>query len=474
MSLNEPLTGPGVQKTLHFGVFEVMGPQVGGTYSWAHPRSQGLSYLDPQHWIRMVRILEDTGFDFLFFAGGYGYPLIDGDLPRVAVEKGINFPSLDPDYLIPILAQHTDRLGFVITQSTGLDHPVQLARRFSTLDHLTNGRIGWNIVTGASQNAIADVFGHASMVPHDTRYEMAAEYVELASRLWETGWDDDAFVGDSAAGVFAQRGGVHRVTYDGEHYRSRGYFGSPPSQQRTPVLFQAGTSPAGRAFAAANAECVFVQGTTPARTASAVADIRRLAAEAGRDPHALKLMVGLTVFVGETEADALRYESEFDAMQTDEIVASLYAGNTGIDLLALDPDKTLHQVLDAGGPIGQMGTSNIDRFLGDDAPTVREILDQLRGRGTRGFRIVGSPVQLADQIEALIAATDLDGFLIEPVYPPHDLEDFGRLVLPVLRERGRLRDGEVGNTLRARLSEVPGNDRLGSAHPVLATSAAVN
>lgn len=462
-----------MSKTLHFGVFEVMGPQVGGTYSWAHPRSEGLSYLDPQHWIRMVRILEDTGFDFLFFAGGYGYPLIDGDLPRVATEKAINFPSLDPDYLIPILAQHTDRLGFVVTQSTGLDHPVQLARRFSTLDHLTGGRIGWNIVTGASQNAIADVFGHDSMVPHDTRYEMAAEYVELAARFWETAWDDDAFVGDAAAGIFARRDGVHRVTYDGAHYRSRGYFGAPPSPQRTPVLFQAGTSPAGRAFAASNAECVFVQATIPARTAAAVADIRRLAGEAGRDPEAITLMCGLTVFVGETEADALRYEAEFDAMQTDEIVASLYAGNTGIDLLALDPDKTLHQVLDAGGPIGQMGTSNIERFLGDaegkGAPTVREILDQLRGRGTRGFRIVGSPIQVADQIESLIAATDLDGFLIEPVFAPHDLEDFGRLVMPILRERGRLRDGEAGNTLRARLSETPGNDRLGTAHPVIAS-----
>lgn len=463
-----------VSKTLHFGVFEVMGPQVGGTYSWAHPRSEGLEYLDPQHWIRMARILEEAGFDFLFFAGGYGYPLIDGDLPRVAVEKGINFSGADADYLIPILAQHTDRLGFVVTQSTGLDHPVQLARRFSTLDHLTRGRIGWNIVTGASQNAVADVFGHEQMVPHDVRYEMAAEYVELAARFWETAWDDDAFVGNADAGLFARRDGVHRVNFNGQHYRSRGYFGPRPSPQRTPVLFQAGTSPAGRAFAASNAECVFVQATTPARTAAVVADIRRLAVEAGRDPHSLTLMAGLTVFVGDTEADASRYEAEFDSMQTDEIVASLYAGNTGIDLLALDPGKTLHQVLDAGGPVGQMGTSNIQRFLGDDAPTVREILDELRGRGTRGFRIVGDAVRVADRIEHLVDDTDLDGFLIEPVFEPNDLEDFGRLVMPLLRERGRLRDGHPGNTLRARLSETPGHDRLGAAHPVLAAPLAAS
>ncbi len=454
--------------TLHFGVFEVMGPQVGGTYSWAHPRSGSIDFLNPDYWIRVARTLEDAGFDFLFFAGGYGYPIIDGDVPEVAVTKGINFAGADPDYLIPVLAQHTERLGFVVTQSTGVDHPVQLARRFSTLDHLTGGRIGWNIVTGASQNAVAEVFGHDRMVPHDTRYEMAAEYVELAARFWETAWDDDAFVGDPATGVFARRDGVHRVVYEGTHYRSRGYYGAPPSPQRTPVLFQAGTSPTGRAFAAENAECVFVQGTTPARTAAAVADIRRRADEAGRDPRLIKLMAGLTVFVAETEEEARLLAAEFDAMQTDEIVASLYAGNTGIDLLALDPDKTLHQVLESGGPVGQMGTSNIERFLGDDAPTVREILDQLRGLGTRGFRVVGNPIQVADQIERLAAETDLDGFLIEPVFAPSDLEDFSRLVMPILRERGRLRDGEPGNTLRARLTEQPGHDRLGATHPVLA------
>jgi len=125
----------------------------------------------------------------------------------------------------------------------------------------------------------------------------------------------------------------------------------------------------------------------------------------------------------------------------------------------------LHQVLDAGGPVGQMGTSNIDRFLGDNAPTVRAILDQLRGLGTRGFRIVGNPTQIADQIERLAAETDLDGFLIEPVFEPNDLEDFGELVMPILRERGRLRGGEAGNTLRARMTERTGSDRLSGGRP---------
>jgi FMN-dependent oxidoreductase (nitrilotriacetate monooxygenase family) len=452
---------------LRFGVFEVMGPQVGGTFSWTHPLSESINFLDPAYWIRAAQVIEAAGFDFLFFAGGYGYPLVDGELPPVAVEKGINFSGLDPDYLIPVLAQSTERLGFVVTQSTGVDHPAQLARRFATLDHLTGGRIGWNIVTGASQNAVAEVFGHEQLVPHDTRYEMAMEYVAIASLLWETAWDDGARVADKERGLYAHPSGVHRVVYDGEHYRTRGYFAAPPSPQRTPVLFQAGTSPAGRSFAARHAECVFVQATTPERTAAAVADIRRLAGEAGRAPDSLVLMAGLTVFVAETADAAAGLAAEFDALQSDEIVATLYAGNTGIDLLALDPDRTLHQVLDEGGPVGQLGTSNIERFLGQDAPTVREILDQLRGRGTRGFRLVGDAEQVANGIERLAEQTGLDGFLLEPVFAPHDLAEFGRLVMPLLRERGRIA-GE-GTSLRSRLMGRPG-DRLGDDHPVVGRS----
>lgn len=146
--------------------------------------------------------------------------------------------------------------------------------------------------------------------------------------------------------------------------------------------------------------------------------------------------------------------SESVTMQTDDVVATLYAGNTGIDLLTLDPERTLHQVLEAGGPVGQMGTSNIERFLGSNgapAPTVREIIDDLKGKGTRGFRIVGDPREVADGIEALAAETGLDGFLIEPVFGTRDIAAFGELVLPILRERGRLADRVDGETLRERM-----------------------
>jgi long-chain alkane monooxygenase len=444
--------------SIHFGVFEVYAPQVGGTYSWAHPLCDAVDYLDPERWVRMAQIMDRTGYDFLFFADGFGYPMQNGDISEACLSRAINFSGLDPSTLIPVLARETENLGFVVTATTGMDHPLPLARRFSTLDHLTGGRIGWNVVTGASQNAVSELFGHPEMVAHDTRYAMANEYVGLARSYWEDSWDDGAIVADAPTGTYIDASRIHRTDYVGEHYRSRGYFGAPPSPQRTPVIFQAGTSPKGQALAAAHAEGVFVQGTTPERTARAVAEIRRLAAEAGRDPAEIRIMAGLTAIVDETQEGAEKLWREFHDMQSDEVVAALYAGNTGIDLLTLDPDKTLAEIVAAGGIVGQMGTSNIERFLGGDgrpAPTVREILDELRGRGTRGFRIVGDPDRVADEIEALAEQTGLDGFLLEPVFGTRDVEAFGELVLSRLQERGRLAT-PAGPTLRERMRERPG------------------
>ncbi|MCU1528507.1 MAG: hypothetical protein JWP75_2270 [Frondihabitans sp.] len=453
-------------KQIHLGVFEVAGPQVGGTLSWSLPDSDTVNYHDLDLWIGMAKVLDQAGFDFLFFADGFGYPAIDGDLPETSARSGINFPGMDPSLLIPTLARETERLGFVVTSSTGLDHPVQTARRFATLDHLTGGRVGWNIVTGASQNTVAELFGHDTMKGHDDRYDQADEYVDLALTLWQGSWEDDGFVGDKATGVLADRAKIHRIDYDGTHFRSSGYFTVAPSPQRTPVLFQAGTSARGRAYAARNAEAVFVQGTTVPQTTSNVADIRAKAAAHGRDPSSIKILVGLTVTVAPTTAEAVALRKEFDDLQTDDVVTVLYAGNTGIDLLSLDPDRDLTQLRDDGGPVGQMGQSNIDRFLpqdGSKAPTVREILDDLKGKGTRGLQLVGNPIEVADALEALVDETDLDGFLIEPIFGTRDLTDFATLVVPELRRRGRMPAAPGTGTLREQM--LGAGAHLASDHP---------
>ncbi|GAA2248754.1 NtaA/DmoA family FMN-dependent monooxygenase [Herbiconiux moechotypicola] len=441
-------------KRMILGVFEAGTQQVGGTTSWAHPKSQNGDYRDIEYWIGMARMLDDAGFDLLFFAGGsFGYASLKGELSDVLVREGMMF-GLDGSYIIPALAAATSRLGFVVTTTTGSDHPLHTVRKYSTLDHVTKGRIGWNIVTGASQNTMAKMLGQTEMVPHDKRYEAAAEYVEVALKFWEGGNDDDAVVLDRATGVFADPQKIHPVVHEGEYYRSNGYHTQPPSPQRSPVLFQAGTSAAGRAFAARHAEAVFVQGTTYEQTAANVADIRRRAAEEGRDPADLKLIVGVTVITAPTSAEAHRLRAEFEALQSDELAAHYYSGNTGLNLLEYDFDRPLKDQLPDDGLAGQMGVSNIERFYtrpDGSAPTVREILDDLKGKGTRGFAITGDPVEVADELERMIDLTDLDGFMLEAVFNTASMRDVIDLVLPELRRRGRLDPAPEGTTLRERL-----------------------
>ncbi|QHC68069.1 NtaA/DmoA family FMN-dependent monooxygenase [Rathayibacter sp. VKM Ac-2759] len=441
-------------KKIVLGVFEAGTPHVGGTISWSHPRSRDGDFRDIGYWMRMAQVLEAADFDFLFFAGGsFGYSSRRGELSDVLVKAGMTF-SLDGAYLIPALAVDTERLNFVVTSTTGADHPLHAVRKFSTLDHVTNGRIGWNIVTGASQNTMAAMLGQSTMVPHDERYRAAQEYVDVAFSFWEGGNDDDAIVLDHEANVFADPEKIHPVAYEGEYYRSHGYHTLPPSPQRSPLLFQAGTSPVGRAFAAKNAECVFVQGSSYAKVASDIADIRRRADENGRDGSAIKVMVGVTVVVGETSEDAARLRAEFDALQSDELAAHYYAGNTGVDLLEYDLDRTLAEQLVLDDQAGQMGTSNIERFLtrpDGTAPTVREILDELKGKGTRGFAVTGDPVEVADELERMMDETDLDGIMLEAVFGIASLEDFIALVQPELRRRGRLDPPATGATFRERM-----------------------
>jgi long-chain alkane monooxygenase len=455
---------------MHLGVFEVTAPQVGGTLSWHHPYSDSVHHREQQHWIDVAQLLEAAGFDFLFFADGYGYPTMNGELPAAVTRGGLNFTGIDPMLLISTLAHHTSRLGFVVTSSTGIDHPVAMARRFATLDHLTGGRIGWNVVTGASQDTIAGLFGHTEMTQHDTRYEIAREYVDLCLQLWEGCWEDEALVQDKESGVFADRDKLHRIEHVGKHFRSSGFFTVVPSPQRTPVLFQAGTSNAGREFAAGQAECVFLQGTTLPHAAANVADIRARAAANGRDPRAVKVLVGATVTVAATHEEALARRAEFENLQTDEVAAAIYAGNTGVDLSVLDPDLPLSQIYDnpsGDARIGQMGQSNIERFKRPDGswPLVREVLDELRGRGTRGFTVVGDPVEVADQLEEIMDVTDVDGFLLEAIFSPGDHELFCELVVPELRRRGRLPmdPAQDTGTLRQRLGA--DSPRLAKDHP---------
>jgi FMN-dependent oxidoreductase (nitrilotriacetate monooxygenase family) len=421
------------EKPILLGVFEMMNPS-NGMPTWTHPDGRGDDWDRLEYWVDLAKELDAAGFDFLFFADTYGYATLGGRMPEEVAAHGIQFPALDPMLAIPALARETERLGFVVTSPTTVEKPYATARRFATLDRFTGGRIGWNVVTGSSQATTDELFGVSQTLDHDRRYDAADDFLDTCLRFWEHSWDDDAEVRDRSRGVYADPAKLHRVEVDAVHQRAAGIFAVPPTPQRTPVLFQAGTSDRGRAYAARNAEAVFIQGQTIASAASHVSDIRAQAVLQGRNPQDVRVVTGMTVVVAETEAEAHAIRAEYEAVLGLDDAAVMFAGITGIDLTGVDPDTRL---VDLRTDLGQ---TLVDRYARKDPDVrVRAVLDQFRTKALRGFQLTGTPEQVADQIEGIIDGSGIDGIMLEPTFGgPGAYRAFIELVLPVLRERGRV------------------------------------
>ena len=432
---------------LLLGIFQYIGPNGTVGSAWQHPDDESANFTSLAHWTALAKKFEDAKLDFLFLADSYGFPALGGELIEASVREGRGIPHGDPMPLIGAVAAVTEKLGFILTTSTTVEPPAANARRFATLDHFTDGRIGWNIVTGSSGATAAALMGK-ELISHDLRYDMADDYVDVNLTLWEGSWEDDALVLDKETGTYADPGKVHLVHHEGPYFRTDGILNLPPSKQRTPLLVQAGASGRGREFAGRNAEAVFVGGGEPATVAANVAGIRQAAVDAGRPADAIKILVGALFITAPTNEEAWRKHAEMLAMSTPEGAAAIYAGNTGVDLLALDPDQPIAQTRT------EMGQSNLERYLGKDgrpAPLVRDILENFRRTGINGSVFVGSPEEVADQIERFVAETGADGFLIQPHLTPSTYDDLIELLLPVLRERGLAREEYVGDTLRERM-----------------------
>ena len=253
---------------------------------WRHPRDRSRDYRRLGGWIELARTLERGLFDGLFLADVLGVYDVFGGGPEAALRHATQTPVNDPLLLVPAMAAATEHLGFGVTVTLSYEPPFPFARRMSTLDHLTDGRIGWNIVTGYLDSA-AKGMGEGGQRKHDDRYAVAEDYMQVVYKLWEGSWADDAVVADSAKGIFTRPERVRKVHHDGVHYKLDALHISEPSPQRTPVLYQAGSSPAGRAFAARHAECAFISGPSKKVIGPRVAAIRKLASEAGRYPAAI-------------------------------------------------------------------------------------------------------------------------------------------------------------------------------------------
>jgi long-chain alkane monooxygenase len=448
-------------KPLVLGVFEMINPS-NGMPTWTDPRSKGATWDSVDHWVALAKLLDAHDVDFLFFADTYGYATIDGRMPDAVASHGIQFPGLDAMLLLSALARETERLGLVVTSPTTVERPYATARRFASLDHYTAGRAGWNIVTGSSQSTTDLLFGMPDTGTHDSRYDVADEFVDICLALWEGGWEDDAVVADAARNMLVDPSRLRPIAFEGAHLSAHGQFAVAPGPQRSPVLFQAGTSARGRAFAARNAEAVLIQGQSIARAAEHVADIRQQAVRHGRGADDVQVITGATITVAPTHDEAVALRRELEALYTIEDAAVIFAGFTGVDMTGLDPDQPLTEIA------SDQGQTLVDRFVrpGKPVPTVRAVLDDFRLKANRGFQITGSPEEVADELEAIATGSDIDGFMLEPTFGGIGaFTDFLGLVQPILRERGLLPPPRVAArpTLRERMTGAGG--RLPAGHP---------
>lgn len=426
---------------------------------WQHPRDRSKDYARLDYWVELAQTLERGKFDGLFLADVLGVYDVFGGTADAALKHAIQVPVNDPLLLVPAMAQATRHLGFGVTVNLSYEPPFPFARRMTTLDHLTQGRIGWNVVTGYLDSA-ARGMGRDRQNTHDERYAIAEDYMEVVYQLWEGSWADDAVLRDRKGGVFTDPKRVRRISHRGPHYRLDAMHLGEPSPQRTPVLYQAGSSPAGRAFAARHAECVFISGPSKQVIAPRVAAIRKLAAEAGRDPQSLLIFALMTVITAPSHADAQAKFADYRRYASPEGALALMSGWTGVDFSRLDPDQIVQHV---ESEAGRTALENITRADPQRAWTVSEVARHVAIGGI-GPVVVGSPDHVADELESWIDETDIDGFNLAFAVRPETFSDVVDFVVPVLQKRGRYKRDYAPGTLREKLFG-QGHARLGPGHP---------
>lgn len=435
-----------MSKQIHVNGFEMATPGHINHGLWRVPGNRRTEYKDLEYWTDLAKTLERGLFDAVFLADVVGtYTTYKGDR-RAALRAGMQVPNIDPAFVVPAMAAVTEHLGFAVTSTTTYEPPFGHARRLSTLDHLTRGRLAWNIVTGYLPDAALN-YGLSEQIRHDDRYAIAEEYLEVVYRLLEGSWEDDAVVQDAEGLVYTDPDKVHEIGFSGEYYAVAGPHLAEPSPQRTPVLYQAGTSSRGKGFAARHAEAVFLLPRDDQQGREEIADLRRLAVEAGRAPDHVKAFVGAEVVVAPTRAEAEDKVALLQEYRDLEGHLVLFSGWAGIDLSGDDTDSYLEY---KGGDA--MQTFERMWSQGSERKKVGELVQHLSRPENDSRFVYGTPAEVADRIEELVDTTDADGINLIQHLSPGTFVDFVDLVVPELQRRGRYRTGYVpGETLRERL-----------------------
>jgi FMN-dependent oxidoreductase (nitrilotriacetate monooxygenase family) len=433
---------------LHLGAF--LYPTGHHIAAWRHPHASADAGSNFAHYVQLAQAAEAAKFDLIFLADGSGTRGDDAQfLSRTAHSYVAQF---EPITLLSALAAITRRIGLVGTASTSFNEPYHIARKFASLDHISGGRAGWNLVTSSSEHEARN-FGFDEHLAHATRYERADEFADVVSGLWDS-FDEDAFLRDKASGRYFDPDKRHVLDHRGAFFNVRGPLNVARSPQGHPVTVQAGSSEAGKELAARTAEVIFTAQQTLDDAVAFYADVKGRMARHGRHPDSLKIMPGVMPIVGRTEAEA---RAKFDELQAliDPVVGlamvSMLTG--GFDLSAYPLD----------GPIPELPETNASKsrqtlmieLARRENLTIRELYRRIAG--ARGhWQLVGTPAQIADALEERFVHYGADGFNVMPALLPDSLNDFIELVLPELRRRGRFRSEYEGRTLR---------DHLGFARP---------
>jgi FMN-dependent oxidoreductase (nitrilotriacetate monooxygenase family) len=431
-------------RQIHFNAFDMncVGHQSPGL--WAHPRDRSWKYKDLDYWQDLARTLEKGVFDGIFIADVIGYYDVYKGSNYHAIEQAAQIPVNDPLQLAAPIALATEHLGIGITSSTSFEHPYTFARRIATADHHTKGRVGWNIVTSYLESGAKNV-GEGGLRRHDNRYDVATEYVEVLYKLLEGSWEEGAVVRDGDRRIFTHPEKVHEIGHKGKYFEVPGYGLTEPSPQRTPVLYQAGASGAGKDFAAKHAECVFVAAPTKSVLKAYVDDIRGRARRVGRDPRKLIIYTLVTVIVDETDAKAQAKFEELKSYSSYDGSLVFMSGWSGIDFGQYAPtDLVKHVETNAI-------VSVVEHLAGGDKSWTIDELAKFGGVGGLGPVFVGSPSTVADILQEWVEATDVDGFNLAYAITPGTFEDVVGYLVPELQRRGVYPTSYRPGTLREKL-----------------------
>lgn len=414
--------------------------------TWRMPGSGGVQYKDLDFWVDLAKRAEEAKVDGMFFADVLGLgETQNGDWSTIA-QAPVQFPAHDPSALISAMAYNTKHLGFVYTSNTTQSHPFTFARSISTLDHLTKGRVGWNVVTGASSNGARNT-GLKAIMDHAERYGMSDEYLDVAYKLWEGSWEDDALVEDKDKGVFANPEKIHKIYHQGEKFSVEGPHLVTPSPQRVPVLFQAGASGPGITFAAKHAEGAFIVSGAPDKSAAKIAALKSELAKAGRREDEMHFIEGVGIIVGKTDEEAAQKEAEMLRYISKAGSAQMASGLGGLDLTKYAPETLLEELI----AIAPGAKGSFEAVINSINGRKATVLDMQRWTA---HRVVGSPESVADRIQEF-ADAGVTGINIIALVNPGTFHDFVDLLAPELKRRGLMQTEYRPGTFREKL--FPGN-----------------